>query len=478
MTDVPRYKRCIVLLADGSRPDVFAELLAKGDLPHLARECAERQGFKSITSVFPSTTGPAYFPYLTGCFPGTCNVPGIRWFDKAQYARGPLSRSPRHRSYVGIETDLINRDMKPEIATLFDLFPKSYNILNAVSRGVLPERNLTRWARIWLLYYGHLTDSWRFVDRKAHEYLKKAVKEDFDFIFAGFPGIDEYGHRSNPREPAALEQYRFVDAAFGELVETLKADGRWEETLFLLVSDHGMSATHSHMEIFEFLGERGLKTFYYPMIHQRGCKAASMISGNGMANVYIDINRPLGRRMVYEELVSTHGRIISDLKSAPAVDIFACQDSRGRVHFFYKGKEGIIEDVGGNFHYSFADTDPLGIFDAPVILDSTSALEATVDSEHPDLLVQLSQLFKSPRTGDIALSAASGWDFRKRYEVPLHKASHGSLSREHMRIPLFSNHPLPDVPMRSVDVFPFILHLLGKDSPELIDGRVLGGVNG
>jgi hypothetical protein len=167
-----------------------------------------------------------------------------------------------------------------------------------------------------------------------------------------------------------------------------------------------------------------------------------------------------------------YGSVIRDLSAEEAVDILACQDLKGRVHFFSNGGEGVIEDMGGGLHYSFADKDPLGLFEAPVILDATSALELTAKSAHPDILMQLSQIFRAPRAGDVLVSAKPGFDFRKRYEVPEHKASHGALSACHMRIPCFSNHPLPQGPLRSVDLFPFALSLMGREIPEFIDGRV------
>lgn len=466
------YKRCVVLLADGSRPDVFADLLKAGELPNLSRECADKGGFKAISSVFPSTTGPAYLPYVTGCYPGTCNVPGIRWFDKHRYATTRFSLD-RYRSYVGLETDRINTDFRPEIATMFDLFPRSYNIMNSVCRGVKKAHDLTRHSRIWLLYYGHLTDHWDYVDQQSNRTMHRALKEEFEFIFTVFPGIDEYAHRSHPHQASVIEQYRYVDRAFGEWVDILKADGRYDDTLFMVVSDHGLSKTDKHFEVYEFLQARGHKTFYYPEIQRMGCTAASMISGNGMANVYFNIRHPLGTRVYYETLMKDYGTVMRDLMREEAVDVLACLDLKGRVHFFRDEREGVIEDIGGEFHYSFDGEDPLGLFSAPVVLDSAAALETTIDSHYPDIFAQLAQLFRSPRTGDVVLSAKTGWDFRRRFEVPLHKASHGSLCDEHMRIPCFSNHPLPKAAMRSVDVFPYILSLMGKPIPELIDGRVL-----
>ena len=80
------FQRVVMILADGAREDVLRELLARGELPHIEKEIVATGTVASGITTFPSTTGPAYFPFLTGCFPGTLNVPGIRWFDKEAYA--------------------------------------------------------------------------------------------------------------------------------------------------------------------------------------------------------------------------------------------------------------------------------------------------------------------------------------------------------------------------------------------------------
>jgi len=116
------YKRTIIILADGARPDVLKEEMDKGNLPILKKYFDEQGTNKTMLTCFPSTTGPAYLPYVTGCFPGTCNVPGIRWFDKVNF---------QHRSYCGLETFMINKDARP-VETIFHRLPKAYNIFNAV----------------------------------------------------------------------------------------------------------------------------------------------------------------------------------------------------------------------------------------------------------------------------------------------------------------------------------------------------------
>ena len=84
-------RKCIFFLADGTRLDVFAELFKRGDLENIQKYVVEPGKFLRGITVFPSTTGPAYTPYLLGKFPGRCNLPGIRWFDRRYYDKTPFS---------------------------------------------------------------------------------------------------------------------------------------------------------------------------------------------------------------------------------------------------------------------------------------------------------------------------------------------------------------------------------------------------
>src|SRR2546422_10694735 len=72
---------------------------------------------------------------------------------------------------------------------------------------------------------------------------------------------------------------------------------------------------------------------------------------------------------------------------------------------------------------------------------------------------QLVQLFSSARTGDVVLAAARGSDFREAWEIPEHRAGHGSLIADHMEVPLAASVPLPDAPIRTVDLMPTMLEI-------------------
>ncbi|HCU25115.1 MAG TPA: hypothetical protein DF383_08860 [Deltaproteobacteria bacterium] len=465
-----RKKRFIVLLADGARHDVFREQLEAGALPRLEEIFLSEGSFAKATSVFPSTTGPAYMPFLTGCFPGTCNVPGIRWFDKEVFSRKRFSLG-RFRSYVGFESLLMNRDMRPELKTLFEHFPRSHNIFSSVNRGVPAAGNATAQMRLWYWYYAHLTDRWHMVDTAAAEKCLEILDKDFDFLFMVFPGIDEYSHLSRPRHKSALEAYQSVDRAMGRIADRLKKLGKYDETALFIVSDHGLSETKTHFGVASYLESQGIKTFYYPKIFKWGFQAASMVSGNAMLHLYFKGPEKWEGRLSIEEISELHPRIVSGLLENPAVDLLLSQDRQGWVQVLSRRGAVKVKEEGENLRYEVLRGDPLGVPAGQPLLSRSQALALTANTEYPDSLVQVTQIFRSRRSGDLVISAAKGYDLRKRFEHPEHKSSHGALHDEHMLIPFFSSVKMKREVVRSADLFPSILELHGDPIPEEIDGE-------
>jgi predicted AlkP superfamily pyrophosphatase or phosphodiesterase len=75
--------RCFLLLVDGLGRDLAEAELAGGALPNIASMVA-RGGRAWAITAFPSTTSVAYLPLLTGCTPGRCDIPSIRWLDRTR----------------------------------------------------------------------------------------------------------------------------------------------------------------------------------------------------------------------------------------------------------------------------------------------------------------------------------------------------------------------------------------------------------
>lgn len=463
------FKRCIMILADGARADRMSAHVAAGHMPNIQETFLKTGGYYEGTSVFPSTTGPAYFPFLTGCYPSTVNVPGIRWLDKKRFAK-PWFFPKRRRSYVGLETFWINHDMDRRIKTAFELLPRAYNIFNSVSKGVKFRYNPTRLMRIWYWYYAHLTDRWSMVERSACEKVLKVIEKPFDFCFAVFPAVDEYSHLAGPFSPAADAAYMALDGYVGQIRDALARRGMLHDTLLWIVSDHGFSATHTHFCANQFLEARGIRTFFYPLIFKRDCIAANMMSGNAMTHLYFRDPEGWDKPVTYTKLIEMYGTMVDDLVREPAVDICAVKGENGAVVVLSRRGKAELQLNGSLLTYQVLTTDPFGYGPLPQIMSPAEALRLTTGTEYPDGLYQLAQIFLSSRTGDIVLSAAPGYDFRKDYEKPEHFGSHGSLHRDHMLTPVLCNAKLSQSSFRTADVFPTMLTLMGEDVPLDIDG--------
>jgi len=78
----PQRDSLLAILVDGARPDVIARLVGAGEMPVMKRTFFDVGGFRHATSVFPSVSGPAHLPILTGAHPGRANLPGIRWAER------------------------------------------------------------------------------------------------------------------------------------------------------------------------------------------------------------------------------------------------------------------------------------------------------------------------------------------------------------------------------------------------------------
>lgn len=469
---MPNYKRVIVLLADGARPDVMDQLLAEGKLPSIEKHLLKSGSKIDAVTAFPSTTGPAYIPFLTGCLPATCNVPGIRWLDKVRFARGTFHLS-RHRSYVGLETYLMGNDMRRDIPTLFELLKDSYNVFNSVNRGVSFQRNQTRIARIWYWYYAHLTDRWNFVDRQAIEKTRRLLSKPFDMIFTILPGVDEYSHMAHYKHSVTIEAYKEVDRAVEVIFAELEKSGMADDTLFWLISDHGLTVTHSHFCLNSFLEDRGIRTFYYPKIFKKGCVAANMMSGNSMTHLYFKHDQGWQYPIYKDYLAEKYPGILDDLVASDAIDILACRLNSRSIFVRTKRGSAELQLEGNQLKYNVLDADPFGYDFKKEAMSSDESLSLTKGSDYPDALYQIAHLFTSPRSGDVVLSATKGFDLRLDHEVPEHKGSHGSLHKEHMVVPMICNSPLAKDYARTVDLFPTILSQLGHPIPANIDGKSL-----
>jgi len=460
----------VVLVADGARPDAF-EGASLDALPAL-RRLRDEGALHRVASVFPSVTGPAYTPFLIGRFPGPIGIPGLRWYDRAREACGWPDYA---RSYVGHEMRRFDEDLDPDAPTIFELVPNSLAALSVVTRGLARARRIgaltARSAlRATVTHFRGRAERWLDVDRESADVIVRRMREERpDFLFAAFTGVDKASHARGHGDALVLEAMRIVDDAVARLRDDAERGGWWDDTHLWIVSDHGHAPVHTHEDLAAVVSGTGLRTIAHPWSAGIAPDAAVMVSGNAMAHVYLDLSEV--ERAWWPALSARHGGLADALLAREAVDLMLLPSSEARcgVRSAQRGT-AVVEREGTTYRYRRESGDPLGI-GADLEGSADETFDATRDGNYPDAIVQILSLAGSSRAGDVILSAAPGWDFRKRYEPIPHRSSHGALHRDHMMVPLLLNRAAAGIPRRTTDLFASALDALGVAPPALMDGR-------
>ncbi len=484
--------RAVLVLIDGARADVLRDLLRRGDLPNLARWVIEPGGLRTGTTVFPSTTGVAYIPFLFGRYPGSVGIPGIRWLDRRGAAEGRSWRAQwgAARSYCGIQGGWLNTDV---VATpsIFDLVPDSIAICTPLTRGLRAGAHRCALQRVVLGSAAHYLGTYPALDRAVARAWLDAADEPWRFLFVVFPGVDGLSHLKDPLHPAVLESYRLVDRALGAFVARIRKQGS-ELPAFFVVSDHGMSVMREHADPAVLLERDGVRTLRHPVhVWRRNARVATMVSGNASVQLYFEPRSGRERPLTESEIPPA---ILEQLLALPAVRLAACRaDTAGEeggtrragragraggardgegIVVRTKNARALLTESMGLVRYEPQGGDPLGLGGYRE-LDDRELLTRTMETDVPDAPRQLLQLFGTQRAGDLVLAAAPGADFRGPWEIPEHRAGHGSLTAEHMEVPIAASVALPDSGLRTVDLMPTVLERLDVAVPS---GVALDGV--
>ena len=468
-------RRCILLLVDGLRPDLAERCLAAGALPHLGA-MVRAGGTARATTVFPSTTSVAYLPFLTGCTPGSCNVPSIRWLDRRRYNGRWWRDRDSVRSYCGYQAGKLDHDINPEVRTIFQLVPDSTAIFSMITRGLEGQRDAASGARKFWGALSHYTGWHQPGDDVVASRLMREVERPWRFIFAQFPATDGYTHEGTADSPRVLRALRRIDDTVGRLRAALDRRGELEETLILLVSDHGSAPVHTHMDLALWFREHGVPTLSHPVLWTRDPRAAVMVAGNGSAMVYAQPSTPRMSRWPLDRLrlpdtFGTGSDLIAALVKEPAVAFLAGENGSGGITVTGRDGEADVWKQDGRVHYAPRQGDVL-LLGGQISASEEEWLSRSWDSPYPDAAVQLLDQFRADRTGDLVVVASEGFDLRERFEVPRHRAGHGSLIRSHMQTPLWSSEPIGQHQFRTADIFPSMPQWLGVPVPQGIDGRL------
>lgn len=468
------FTHCLVLVADGARADLMEQLLREGRLPNIKQHVTDRGCYRTALTVFPSTTGPAHIPFVTGQHPGTANIPGYRWLSRATHDRKRRSIY-RHRSLNSPRGLFLGRDMDAErTSSLYEYFNLPSSVLEPVD--LCPNQRLDKLIarRLFYVARAHHTDDWGPVDRMVERRILERIDLGSECIIATFFGIDEYSHLYSPHDERTIAAYLNIDRAVGRIAERLKSTEIYDRTVIAIVSDHGLTATSVHIPLVDMVKQAGFDPYYYPKMYRSRHDSAVMESGNAMAQLYFRRGDQWGETWSSDELQSSPkiAALLDRILATTGVSFVAARTAGGGVTVIGQSGRLTARSDNGAFTITVEGDNPLG--EHPVGRFSAEELfEETYYQTYPDAVNQLTMLFSSPRSGDIAVSSEPGFDLRWQHEDPEHHGSHGSLHREHMHVPLAISVPVAEEKVTTADVVPTILALTRRHPRCSMDGRRL-----
>ena len=502
--DGAKVTGAVVFLVDGLNARIFDEMLTAGDLPRIKEHFVDR-GLHAPRAVgnLPSITLANLTSIATGCLPGHHGILGNNWFDREKYL---------WRNYETIDQkNALDGDYTaPTIfERLSDRFTSSIFFQPHRGAGKWFENALSAappygfgWYelvdRISLYRFGELAGLARDKQQWPAVTICYLLAPDFRAYENGV-GSEKY-----------REAIRHTDRQIGRVLGDFQRAGLYDKLAFVLVSDHGLGHVTRHWSLEQSLEGLGLmvagkelweetsklrrKDYYNKfdaVTYGSGdrYKAVCLRSREANGDLQPWPQRPIPVDLVGypamfpDTTVPRKVPLLRSLVSPEAVDTVAYASGANlvRIQTMASGAEfSQPRGRGGDITYRLVSgTDPFGwkgkVPDEMLAGKPASGrawLEATVDTEFPDLPEPLLAYFRAKRRGDIVLFAAPGWDFGK-----VNKAGHGGLRPSDMHVPLLLAGPgIPHGKLtaaRSVDIMPTILHLLGKPIPKDIDGRNL-----
>jgi len=496
-THVPE-KMGLVIWVDGLDINVFNSLLKAGQLPNITKYLIKRGVVvESAVASLPTITYANDVSFATGVFPGHHGIVANKWFDRYSLI---------FHDYGFIKT---YRDVDFDFTypTIYELLHDEYTatILVPVRRGA--TRNIDNWASAGISWYFGLQKNINHLTTVRFELISNVANLTGrwpKFILAYYVTPDTIGHMHGTTDGHYADMIIDVDRQIGNICQALEKANLLEKTYITLVSDHGFVNTPNHFDVVSYFRKNlGIETinkmfgknvpFEQRLRHFAKARAVIAVSSKRFCAIHLRSRKHWWERPTIEEIenfVQKFGTVKDKktiakaslpelLANQEAIELVVVRAGDNAVRVYNKNGIGIIEriirDKQKLYRYRVVKgVDPLGYSTscpAAKLMDGKYHdaevwLKASIDTPHPDCVVQLIELSDSPRSGDIMLFARDGWDFDSP-KHPSNRGGHGGIVRHEIIVPwIWAG---PGIPhgrtiraARTVNLMPTMLELIGR----------------
>ena len=472
-------------LIDGLSQSVFQNEIKKNNLPNI--KALLDKGIYVINGIssFPSMTGYALYPFLTGIDAVESGILGLRWVNRALGWNNL-------RNYVGGKRSIyMNKDIFLRPKTIYEHFPDQLTVsINSYMNRGAKKKIMTG--------YSHLTSKFQntwviqkingipiigdFLAPNVYQtetFVMKSSMEDLEnkpkIHWITFTTPDSYQH-INGMDHNYTKILRHIDSLIGKYIQRSKELGQDGDRIYAVVSDHGVQDVRKNIDPGDhFLRKFDLQFYWGNSINLFNkdmspyLKEASNIDGllalNGNLMSFLYLKNPFEtypknwkEKLPYEILrkypinsktsqdkKNKYVDIVKEIISLKGIEFVIYQRSKGEIVIHSRKGIGIIKDNAQKYQYNYKQNDPLKYSEykktrrliSKGFYSSIEWLRASYESEYPDAIYRIAKLLQHPKSGDLVIIASQGYDMGKNYEIIVKnfKGGHGSLHADSMRVP-------------------------------------------
>ncbi|MEN6506139.1 MAG: alkaline phosphatase family protein [Planctomycetaceae bacterium] len=493
----------IVFMVDGLSGIIVEEMLADGKLPTLKKYFVDRGLYapRAVAHV-PSVTLANITSIATGLLPGHHTVTGNHWFDRCKYV---------YRNYETL-AQKNTLDCDYAAPTVFEMLDDEFT----ASLFFQANRGSDKWFENWLSAGVAFYLGWYDLVDRVSLYRFKELAElarkrgQWPALTISYLLTPDFcAYRQGLEGPHYRQCLVELDFQLGRVLGDFERAGLLDKLAILLVSDHGMCPVNNHSRLKEMIEDHPDLNVAKKYLWEKTSFAdrkkyydrfSAVVDRTGDRYLGLWLRKPVfkngrfahwddwSQRPTAAEIAAypaARGGTIDIFKlllDQHAVEAIAYSAGPNRVRVRRSMGEAEFSQPagrGGDVTYRLVSgTDPFeweGTVPAELLAGKPAAprqwLDATEHTPFPAFIASLLAFFREEnRRADVMAFARPDWDFHT-----VLNAGHGGLRDCEAYIPVMAAGP--GIPhgrvstVRSTDIVPTVLELLGRPIPPHLDGR-------